>query len=109
MAQPQDPSDPSATAPGGPGHVELVIRTASSVVVGRLAPREAVTILATQTQRALGVAGDLARGDPAKARDYATILRSLEVALATGPGAPGGDLTAVREDLVRVARALEAP
>ena len=89
--------------------MELVIRTASSVLVGRLAPREAVTILATQTPRALQGAEHLANGDPGKARDYATLVHSLEEGLAgvSATGHDALDLALVREDLAALGRALQ--
>ena len=92
------------------GHVELVIRTASSLLIGRLAPREAVTILATQTPLALERAAGLVRTDSAMARDYAAVVRAVYAEL-TGrsfPTAEAPDVTAVREDLAALAAALEA-
>jgi hypothetical protein len=85
-----------------------VIRTASSVLVGRLAPREAVTILATQTPLALIGAAHLVTDDPDGARRYATLLRAVEGGLATVE-AEGrhGDLDLVRADVAGLARALE--
>ncbi len=96
------------TQPGG--HVELVIRTASSVLIGRLAPREAVTILATQTPRALERATALAAADPDLARNYASVVRSVytELAARSFPRPDAHDVTAVREDLAALAQALEA-
>jgi hypothetical protein len=91
------------------GHVELVIRTASSVLVGRLAPREAVTILATQTPLARKRARQLLEGDPTQARSYATLLRALDASLAGLPsqGREARDLATVREDVASLAIALE--
>jgi len=85
-----------------------VIRTASSVLVGRLAPREAVTILATQTPLALVGAEHLVRDDPEGARRYATLLRAVESGLATVEGeGRHSDLDLVRADLAGLARALD--
>ena len=64
------------------GHaVELVIRTASAVLTGKLAPQEAVTILATQTPRARTAAARLATAEPERADAFTTLLRQLGRAL----------------------------
>ncbi|MDQ4133277.1 MAG: hypothetical protein M3179_08750 [Actinomycetota bacterium] len=91
------------------GHVELVIRTASSLLIGRLAPREAVTILATQTPLALERAAALARTEPELSRNYAAVVRSVYAELAgrSFSGTEAHDVTAVREDLAALSQALE--
>lgn len=88
--------------------VELVIQTATAVLGGRFAPREAVTILAAQTSVALPAARQLASAEPDRAAAYATIVRCLEVEL--DGRVPGSDqphyLRAVTQDLAALARAL---
>jgi hypothetical protein len=60
------------------GHpVELVIRTASAVLMGKLAPQEAVTILATQVPQARSAAPRLAQIEPERADALAELLREL--------------------------------
>ena len=69
--------------------VELVIQTTSSILQGRFAPREAVTILATQTPQATVSARQLARIDPERASAYADILRAIgREVRATRPNGP---------------------
>jgi hypothetical protein len=89
--------------------VELVIQTSSGVLEGRFAPREAVTILASQTPQARGAARRLARSDPERASAYAEVLRAIGRELrdradqAEHPGA----LRSVIEDLVAILDALK--
>lgn len=83
--------------------VALVIQTASGILTGRFAPREAVTLLATQAPQARAEAGRL---DPDTARRYAQMVASLRAALAGRPKEP--DLRAVLDDLERLERALSA-
>ena len=88
--------------------VELVIQTATALVMRRLAPREAVTILATQAPQARSAAQSLLRTDPDRARTYASLLSSLEADLdreLEGCDDPG-DLRAVMEDLQRLVMVL---
>lgn len=88
--------------------VELVVQTATSLVAHRLAPREAVTILASQSPQAMGAAPALAGADPERARTYAALLTSLAGDLGAQLAAcdDPADLRAVVEDLGRVAAAL---
>ena len=83
--------------------VALVIQTASGILTGRFAPREAVTLLATQAPQARAEAGRL---DPGTARRYAELVGSLRAELAGLPAEP--DLHAVVDDLDRLERALSA-
>jgi hypothetical protein len=88
--------------------VELVIQTSSGLLEGRFAPREAVTLLATQTPQATSAARRLAVSDPDRANAYAGVLRAVGRELreraeqAERPGA----LRSVLEDLVKVLDAL---
>lgn len=81
--------------------VALVIQTASGILTGRFAPREAVTLLATQAPQARAEA---ARLEPAAASRYAQLVASLRAELAARPPEP--DLSAVLDDLDRLERAL---
>ena len=83
--------------------VALVIQTASGILTGRFAPREAVTLLATQAPQARAEA---ARLDPDTARRYAELVASLRAELTGRP--PGPDLRAVLDDLDRLERALSS-
>ena len=83
--------------------VALVIQTASGILTGRFAPREAVTLLATQGPQARAEA---ARLDPDAARRYADVVASLRAELGGRPAEP--DLRAVLDDLDRLERALSA-
>ncbi len=88
------------------GHVaiDLVIQTASGVLTGRFAPREAVTILASQAPQARGEAARLATHDPDAARRYADVAATVRDALAGLPA--DRDLRAVLEDLERLEHVL---
>ena len=92
------------------GHaaVELVIQTATALLLRRLAPREAVTILATQAPQARSVAAALVRSEPDRAAGYAALVTSLAVELGGGLDRSDdpNDLRAVLEDLERLAQAL---
>ncbi len=90
------------------GHVavDLVIQTASGVLTGRFAPREAVTIMASQVPRACGEAAALATGDPDRAQAYVAVLDSMRAALVGGERAGDRDLRAVVADLDRLEKAL---
>ena len=83
--------------------VALVIQTASGILTGRFAPREAVTLLATQAPQARAEA---ARLDPATAQRYAELVASVRSDLASRPAGP--DLHAVLDDLDRLERALSS-
>ena len=93
-----------------PAHaaVELVIQTASGVLTGRFAPREALTILATQASEARAEAPRLLARDPGRARMYAGLLASIrnELAARGGDQPVDRDLRGVLDDLERVERAL---
>lgn len=91
------------------GHVavDLVIQTASGVLTGRFAPREAVTIMASQVPRACGEAAALATGDPDRAQAYVAVLTAMRAALVGEEGRAGDrDLRAVVADLDRLEKAL---
>jgi len=88
-----------------PGPVEDVITTAIALVTGRLAPREAVTILATLAPTAVRAAPAILERRPDQAASRASVL----VALATETGAADDDARQRRRvvgDLLDVARAL---
>ncbi len=91
--------------------VELVIQTTTALLVHRLAPREAVTILATQAPQARAVAASFVLTDAARAATYATLLTSMAADLRGQlPGSDDPrDLQAVVEDLERLALALSRP
>ncbi|MGH9184132.1 MAG: hypothetical protein ACRDZ9_10080 [Acidimicrobiales bacterium] len=84
--------------------VELVIQTATAVLDGRLDPREAVTILATQVPQARSAGGPLGREDPERAAAYASIIRGIGRALRDRLGQSGqrAHLQAVLDDLAAV-------
>lgn len=89
---------------------EMVVQTATALLVGGLAPREAVTILASQAPQARARADDFVRHDAQRASRYGGLLRSLASDLG---GQLGGsddqrDLRAAITELVRVAEALGA-
>ena len=90
--------------------VELVIQTTSGVLEGRFDPREAVTILATQTPLATASARRLARTDPDRASAYAGVLRAIgrEVRSRADLAARPGALRSVMQDLVAVLDALDS-
>jgi hypothetical protein len=90
--------------------VELLIQTTSGILEGRFAPREAVTILATQTPLATVAARRLARVDPERANSYAGVLRAIgrEVRSRADQAEHPGALRAVMQDLVAVLEALDS-
>jgi len=67
-----------------PGPVEDVITTAIALVTGRLAPREAVTILATLAPRAARVAEAARDVRPDQAAHRAAVLRALTTEIGAG-------------------------
>jgi len=88
-----------------PGPVEDVITTAIALVTGRLAPREAVTILATLAPRAVRVAEATRGVHPDQAARRVAVLQ----ALATEIGARDDDVRQRRQvvaDLAAVVVAL---
>lgn len=87
---------------------ELVVQTATALLVGGLAPREAVTILATQAPQARANAEAFVRDDAGRAETYAGLLRSLAADLGGQVDASDDprDLRAVITELERVAEAL---
>ena len=93
-----------------PSSIDVVIQTASGVLTGRFAAREAVTILASQAPQARAEAAVLAERAPHRAERYAELLRSIADELARGeeeatteePWAVG----AVVQELRRVVAAL---
>jgi hypothetical protein len=89
----------------GPGPLEDVIRTGASVVTGRLAAREAVTILATMAPQAVRAAARCRQEDAGRAAELAAVLRSLASEVA--PPASDPQRRAVAVDLAGVADALE--
>jgi hypothetical protein len=89
--------------------VEQVIQTATRVLDGGLAPREAVTVLATLTREAVPAARELRAADPDRAATYRELILALGRELRRRE--PTSDdprhLRALTEDLARVLRALE--
>ena len=57
--------------------VEQVIQTATKVLDGGLAAREAVTVLATLTREAVPAARDLRETDPDRAATYGELILAL--------------------------------
>jgi len=94
------------TADGLP--VELVIQTSSGVLEGRFAPREAVTILATQGPQATAAARRLARSDPERAGAYAEVLGAIgrELRTQADQAEHPATLRSVLRDLVAILDAL---
>ncbi len=90
----------------GPGPLEDVIRTGASVVTGRLAAQEAVTILATMAPQAVQAAARCRQEDAERAGQMAAVLRSLAAEVA--PTGSGPQHRHVAADLIGVASALEA-
>ena len=88
------------------GPVEDVIATAVALVTGRLAPREAVTILASLAPTAVGAAPALLAGNPTGAAQRAGVLVALAAEVATGDD-DSRQRQRVVDDLTAVAGALE--
>jgi hypothetical protein len=90
--------------------VEVVIQTSSGVLESRFAPREAVTLLATQTPQAISAAKRLAQSDPERAGTYASVLRAIgrELRSRAEHDERPGALRSILEDLVAVLDALKA-
>lgn len=88
--------------------IELVIQTASGLLTGRFAPREALTILASQAPQARSEARVLAEREPRRSEGYAQLLTSIGAELATTFEATAQpvDLRAVVVELERVVREL---
>ena len=88
------------------GHgLEVVIHTASAVLLDRLAPQEAVTILATQVGPACDAARRLAETDADRASTYASLIRDLGRQLRDrAADEPAPHLRALVDDLARVVR-----
>jgi hypothetical protein len=89
------------------GHgIEVVIHTASAVLLDRLAPHEAMTILATQVAPACTAARHLGGADPKRAAAYAALIRDLGRQLRDRAASdPAPHLRALVDDLARVVRA----
>ena len=90
----------------GSAPLDDVIRTGASVVIGRLAAQEAVTILATMAPQAVRAAARCRQEDAERAGQLAAVLRSLAAEVA--PAGSGAQQRAVAADLAGVAAALEA-
>ena len=90
----------------GSGPLDDVIRTGASVVTGRLAAHEAVTILATMAPQAVRAAARCREEDAERAAQLAAVLRSLAAEVA--PAGSGPQQRAVAADLAGVAAALDA-
>jgi hypothetical protein len=86
--------------------VELVIQTASGILTGRFAPREALTILATQAPQARADARRLVIDDADRAGIYAGLVAAVRAELMARP--EDRDLRGVVDDLERLERALTA-
>lgn len=88
--------------------VELVIQSATRLLSGRLGPREAVTILASQVPQARSRAVVLAERDPEWSATRAELLGSISVELSKRlESSPQPlDLQAVLSELDRVVQTL---
>lgn len=88
--------------------IEQVIQTATSVTAGQLAPREAVTILASMTREAMSTARGLRASDPERADAYRELMVSIGRELRRREqDSDDRHLRALTDDLARVVRALE--
>ena len=92
---------------GEPGPVEDVITTAIALVSGRLAPREAVTILASLAPTAVRAAPGLLARSREGAMSRAAVLRALAAEVGAGED-DAGQRRRVVDDLTAVAAALAA-
>lgn len=90
--------------------VQDVLQTATQLLGGQLAPREAVTILSTMARDAVPEARRLRRDDPGRADDYRELLATISGELRTreGDSTEPAMLRAVGDELATVRRALEA-
>jgi hypothetical protein len=88
--------------------VEQVIQTATKVVDGGLAAREAVTVLATLTREAVPAARELREADPDRAATYRELILALgqELRRLEPTSDDPRHLHAVTEDLAEVLQAL---
>lgn len=86
-----------------------VVQTATQMLGGQLAPREAVTILSTLARDALPEARQLRHDDPGRADDYRELLMTISGELRTRqPDSTEPRMVdAVTDDLAEVCRALE--
>ena len=89
--------------------VEQVIQTATTVATGHLAPREAVTILATLTSQAVPAARELRASDPDQADAYRELILAIgrELRRTEEDSDDPRHLRALSDDLARVLRALQ--
>ena len=90
------------------GHaaLDLVVQTASGILTGRFAPREAVTIIASQVPEARAEAVRLAERDPERAPVYAALLGSVRAALLDEEAAGDPNRRSVVADLEGLEQAL---
>jgi len=88
-----------------PGPVEDVITTAVALVTNRLAPREAVTILATLAPTAVRAAPNVLEESPDRAVSRAAVLVALAAEVANADDDPQQRRRVV-SDLMTVAGAL---
>ena len=88
--------------------VEQVVQTATSVLRGGLAAREAVTILATLARDAVPAARQLRATDGARADAYQELIVALgrELRRTEATSAEPRLVRAITDDLARVLRAL---
>ena len=87
--------------------MEDVIATAVALVSGRLAPREAVTILASLAPTAVRAGPGLLARSREGATSRAVVLRALATEVGAGEDDPGQRRRVV-DDLMTVTRALES-
>lgn len=90
--------------------VQDVVQTATQMLGGQLAPREAVTILSTQARDALPEARQLRQDDPGRADDYRELLTTIsgELRARQSDSTEPRTLEVVTDELTEVCRALEA-
>jgi hypothetical protein len=89
--------------------VEQVLQVATKVLDASIAPREAVTILASLTHEAVPAARELRRSDPERADAYAELLVATGRELRTREKSTTDvrHLRAVLDDLAKVLNALK--
>jgi hypothetical protein len=89
--------------------VDQVVQAATTVLKGRLTPREGVTILATLTQDALAAARELRATEPEQADVYRELILVVgrELRQTEQTSNERRYVRALTDELARVLRALE--
>ena len=89
--------------------MDQVVQAATTVLKGRLTPREGVTILATLTQDALAAARELRASEPEQADVYRELILVIgrELRQTEQTSNERRYVRALTDELARVLRALE--